>query len=509
MMQENEELGEALHLQSLDALAVKEGVRLENTKYVSIIDGIAVVDLIGAIYPRANMMTSSGATSISQFAKDFLMAFNEPTVRGIVLNVDSPGGDVRGIGEAAEIVHRASKSGKKPIDTYAAGYLASAAYYVGSAAQRIIGNRSSLSGSIGVVLTARAKEDGEIEIVSNISPNKRPDPTSDEGLKVLQEQVDDLGAIFKSDVKKFRAISEEKFTQDYGQGAVKVGPRAKALGMIDDIGSLSGVVESMAREVSKHTGTYKRGPQKAEVATAGGNVSASANELLQFASLEDDNNMGLADLVNKFKASNKTVVEGQQAQDTTTAKESATGAPAVVVEGAKDKDAVIGTDRGGEGFTQAQLDAAKLTPIVKDAVPTRADLEEKFSDSAELFATNMTTDSRIWPAQQAHAASDLLNAKADDVLFGGTVKFVDENGELTEGTREAAVRARYLAMPKHSLAQKSIAGIKDGSIVASVLAEGDKESVKTSEIMTEERRQQLLGYSAQGQAVLANEAAKK
>lgn len=491
-MRENEHIGEALHLQSLDALAVKEGVRMENTDYVSVIDGIAVIDLIGAIYPRANLMTSSGATSVQQFAKDFLMAFNDDAVKGIVLNIDSPGGDVRGIGEASELIFKAAKTGKKPIDAYAAGYMASAAYYLGSPAHKIVGNRSSLTGSIGVVLTARAKDDGEIEIVSNISPHKRPDPGTDEGLKVLREQVDDLGQIFKSDVMKFRTITSEKFMSDYGQGAVKVGPRAKSLGLIDEIGSLSSVVENMAREVSKHSVPYKRKAVGAELSHT---PAFAAYDVLQFT---EEETMGLANLLAKFKASTQ-VVDGTQAQDKTTATESNEGTSVVVgVEGPI-------TD---EENSPAPAVSEEGTATVVAALPSREELEERFSDSAELFATKMTTDSRIWPSQQSHAASDLLTAKIDDAIIGGNVRFVDENGKLAEGTREAALRARYLAMPKHSLAEKAIAGVKAGSIVASVLAEGDTESVKTSEIMTNERREQLLNSSPQGQSVLAANQAK-
>lgn len=497
-MAENEDLGANLHLQSLDALAIetKRGVRMEDTEYVRVFEnGVAVIDLIGAIYPRANMMTSSGATSISQFTSDFLKAYNDEDVSAIVMNIDSPGGDVRGIGDGAGLIKQAVDFGAKPVFSFAAGYMASAAYYAGSPAQRIFASRSALVGSIGVVLTARANEKGVIEVVSSISPNKRPDADKKEGRAILQEQVDDLGEIFVEDVSIFRGVSREKVLADYGQGAVKVGPRALAQGLVDAIGTISSVVELAANEAKG----FRRGRKaKAQTAQAG----HEAFELLQFS---EDENMGLKAMIDKFKASSETVVTGVAPAPTTDTKSTEIDTP--VVAAGTEEGETIGTDSNGEGFTQAQLDAAKVVPVAAQ-LPTRADLEERFADSAELFANNMTTDSRIWPAQAGHAASDLLTAKIDDVLYGGTVAFVDAEGKIAEGTREAAVRARYLAMPRHGLAQQSIEGIRNGSIVASVLAEGDNENVKTQEIMTPERRKQLLASSSQGQAVLAAQEAK-
>lgn len=485
IMAENADLGEHLHLQSLQALSTKKGALLEDTEYVRLFDnGVAVASLFGAIYPRANMMTASGATSVSTFVGDVLKAYNNDDVRAIVLDIDSPGGDVRGVGDGADMIYQMAQDGKKPIKSFVSGYMASAAYYLGSTTHQIVSSKSGLVGSIGVVLKAHKNAENEIEIVSSISPHKRPNAFTDEGRAVLQEQVNDLGEIFKSDVMRYRGITSDYFMSNYGQGAVKVGPRAKSSGLIDEIGTLGELVEDIGIEAKSYN-------KKRKYSRANASALIGPASLLEFTE-EEKNDMGLQNILNKFKASNETIVEDANLVPETTTEEKPEGG-----------DQKVEGPQGNEKPEATTAPALETLPEPKPEGPTREQLEERFSDSAELFAVNMTTDSRIWPSEQVHAATDLLNAKIDDVLFGGTVKFVNAEGILTEGTREASVRARYMSRPKHNLAEQSIAGLKSGSVVGQILAESDKESTKEPEIVTEERKRQLLASSPQGQAVLA------
>lgn len=458
-------------MQSLEALSIKKGTRVEGTEYANVFDnGVAVLDLIGPIYPRANMMTMSGATSIAQFTKDFISAYNHPDVKALVLNIDSPGGDVRGIGEAADLMFKVAKRGKKPVKSYAAGYMASAAYYVGSVAHDITGNESSLTGSIGVVLTARAKGKDEIEIVSSVSPHKRPDPSTEEGSAVLREQVDDLANIFVKDVARFRGISTDKVVSNYGQGKCLVGPRAKKHGLIDKIGTLASTVEEAAKEASSRTTIRHRSEA----------IEGTIPAILQF---EEDDDMGLKELVNKFKASNETTLDVGQALDAP--EESKT--------------------EGASGQSEEDVEQAQTPVGATQGIPvtSREEYEERFADAAELFAVKMTTSHRIDPAQQAQAACDLINAKIDDAKYGGMVSFVNNEGILVQGTREAAVHARYESLPQHTMTQQAIKAIKEGSVVAKVLAEHDDENVKTEGPLTDERKAELLRSSDLGQQVLA------
>lgn len=462
-MSENEDLGHELHLTSgidIEAVGLR-GVAYEGTKSSTLFEnGVVVMALHGPIYPRSNMMTHySGAVSLQTLMVDFTRAFNDPDVKGIVLDIDSPGGDVRGLGDAASYIFALSNSRRKPVKTFASGWLASAAYYLGATSQEIIGSKSSVSGSIGVVLSGRKKGDNEYEIVSSQSPYKRSDPATKEGRETIQVMLDDMAELFIEDVAKFRGIDEDTVLSDYGQGKTFVGPRAKRQGLIDGIGTLSSVVESVAKEAlsksyrqPKKSGTKKR------------KTSAELDELL---SLNSEEFMNLKELLGSFRASAESI-EGLESENEETV--------TTVVEGTEEE--------------QPQM--------------SRDELEALHADAATLFAHQMVTGNRILPFQMSHAGSALVNARIDDALIGGTINYADAEGNLVEGTREEAVRAMFAAMPKHGMDLSNIAGVKGKAATTVKILNEEEEAQADSkdEVTSEERRNELLSMTAQGQSVL-------
>ncbi|MBN8887580.1 MAG: S49 family peptidase [Rudaea sp.] len=134
---------------SHEALAQLQGKPLDNTRTVEKrANGIAVVPIAGPIMRYSNIFTEiSGATSTQVLATDIRTALDDPTVTGIVLNIDSPGGDARGINEMSDVIH--SARGTKPIVAYAGGTMASTAYWIGSAADTVVADDTALLGSIG------------------------------------------------------------------------------------------------------------------------------------------------------------------------------------------------------------------------------------------------------------------------------------------------------------------------------------------------------------------------
>lgn len=211
---------------------------------------IAVIQVLGPIFPRANLMTSiSGATSISKLQAQFRAAMEDPNVGGIILNVDSPGGEVTGVSEFAQMLFEAR--GKKPVTAYVPGMAASAAYWLASAAEEIVAADTAEAGSIGVV--AAYSDDKEAqkkrgitthEIVSSQSPNKRPDVSTPEGRKQIQTVVDDLASIFVSTVARNRGVTEDHVLENFGAGGMFVASRAVERGMVDKVGTFESVVKS-------------------------------------------------------------------------------------------------------------------------------------------------------------------------------------------------------------------------------------------------------------------------
>lgn len=240
-----------------EALQSRDGKPLENARTVTMRDGVAVIPVTGPIFRYANLFTAiSGATSTGVLAKDIQAALDNRFVKAIVLDINSPGGEATGINELAQMIHDAR--GKKPITAYIGGSGASAAYWIASAADKIVADQTAIVGSIGVVMSYldTAERDAKsgtrvIEVVSSQSPDKRTPPTTDEGRAKVQTIVDALADVFVGSVARNRGVTTQTVLNDFGRGGVMVGDAAKRAGMVDRIGSLESVIAELAGSASK------------------------------------------------------------------------------------------------------------------------------------------------------------------------------------------------------------------------------------------------------------------
>ncbi|TFH84697.1 S49 family peptidase, partial [Billgrantia azerbaijanica] len=233
----------------VEALEARLGRPLDNTRSVSVRDGVAVIPVTGPIFRRANLFTEiSGATSTEVLATDIQAALDDPSVRALVLDVDSPGGDATGINELSDLIYQAR--GQKPLKAYVGGMGASAAYWIASAADEVVVDDTAQLGSVGVVLNIRTREDrpGEktYEVVSSNAPNKRPDLESEAGRAQLQERVDELAAVFLDKVARHRGLPRDEVNDRFRQGGIATGALAVEAGMADRLGSLESLIAELA-----------------------------------------------------------------------------------------------------------------------------------------------------------------------------------------------------------------------------------------------------------------------
>lgn len=226
------------------ALAVLPGRPLPQTHAVTLRDGVATVPIHGPIFRHANLLTElSGATSVEFLAHDLGRALADPTVRAIVLDVDSPGGQADGINELATLIR--DGRAEKPITAYVGGQACSAAYWLASAAHEVVVDETAILGSIGAVMAVprpEARSAAEVAFVSSQSPHKRPDMTTAEGQAQYQTLVDDLAAVFIGSVATNRGVDEATVLADFGRGGVLVGRKAVVAGLADRTGSFESVV---------------------------------------------------------------------------------------------------------------------------------------------------------------------------------------------------------------------------------------------------------------------------
>lgn len=234
--------------ESPQAVAAKLGRNLQNTYSVMERDGVAIIPVTGPLFRYANLFTAiSGASSYELIARDFNVALENPQIKGIILDIDSPGGEVNGVSELSNMVYFAR--GKKPVVAYASGDAASGAYWIASAADEIVVSETSALGSIGVVGVYRGKsgKQGEdVEIVSSQSPHKRLDPQTDEGRARLQARIDSMADVFIGAIARNRDVAGEIVQTHYGGGDVMIGSRAVEAGLADRVGSLEQLIQELS-----------------------------------------------------------------------------------------------------------------------------------------------------------------------------------------------------------------------------------------------------------------------
>lgn len=228
-----------------------ESTKLEGTNNVHVRGGVAIIPIIGPIVPRSSFFARmSGMVSVSTLATDFQVALDNPDIKAILFNIDSPGGVITGIGEFADMMFAAQ--GTKPVVSYVYGMGASGAYWFASATSEIITAATAETGSIGVVTAytdfRQAQEKRGIrtmEIVSSVSPKKRPDVFTDEGKKQVQRVVDDLADIFVGTVARNRGTTEDDVRSNFGKGDLLVGTHAVDAGLTDRVGSLEAIITEL------------------------------------------------------------------------------------------------------------------------------------------------------------------------------------------------------------------------------------------------------------------------
>lgn len=215
---------------------------------------IAVIPLHGVIAPRAAVFeeTSSSGAGLDQFVALLRQAVGNPDVSGIMLDVDSPGGSVAGVPEAAAEILRARET--KKVWATANTLAASAAYWLAAAAEQVFVSPSAMVGSIGV-FSAHEDLSKALELegvkVTLISAGKYKtegnpfEPLTDEARAAIQESVDAYMTMFVDAVAKGRGVKAKDVRGGFGQGRVVTAEQAVALGMADKVMTLEQAIDRM------------------------------------------------------------------------------------------------------------------------------------------------------------------------------------------------------------------------------------------------------------------------
>lgn len=217
--------------------------------------GVAVLPLYGVVAHRAHMVANvsgPGGTSTELFGRSLRAALADEQVGAILLDVDSPGGAVAGTPELVDLIYQSRGQGK-PIVASANALAASAAYWIGSAADEFVVTPSGSVGSIGVLAAhedrseAAAKEGRRITYVTagKYKAEGNPhEPLTDEARAEVQRMVDHAYGVLVESIARNRGVSAQTVRESYGEGRVMEAKRALAAGMVDRIESFD---ETLAR----------------------------------------------------------------------------------------------------------------------------------------------------------------------------------------------------------------------------------------------------------------------
>jgi signal peptide peptidase SppA len=214
---------------------------------------VAVLPLFGTIFPRANLMTEmSGATSAEIFSAQFSELLNDPNVSAIVIDVDSPGGHVDGIQEVSQKIFEARS--QKPIVAVANHLMASAAYWIGTAAEELVASPSSEVGSVGVfavhqdISRALDQEGIKVQLISAGKYKVEGNPyeaLGEEARSAIQARVSDYYDSFVESVARNRGVKVAAVRSGFGEGRVVGARQAVELGMADRVGTLEETIERL------------------------------------------------------------------------------------------------------------------------------------------------------------------------------------------------------------------------------------------------------------------------
>ena len=217
--------------------------------------GIAVIPIYGSLVKRTvGLQVESGLTSYASIADRIDGAVTDPGVSGIVLDIDSPGGEAAGVFELSRRIRAAGA--KKPIWAVANDAAFSAAYAIAASAERLFITETAGVGSIGVIAlhvdqSAKDATDGlrytaitAGEHKNDFSPHE---PLSIQAHASLQAEVDRLYALFTDQVAQMRGIKVQAVRAT--QAALFFGEDAVKAGMADGVLSLDAALSDMKNQL--------------------------------------------------------------------------------------------------------------------------------------------------------------------------------------------------------------------------------------------------------------------
>mgnify|MGYP003552133012 FL=1 len=377
--------------------------------------GVAVIPIVGSMSHRSTGIEAmSGMTSYSTLQRQFEAAFNDPNVGSILMDIDSPGGSVAGAFDFRDYLM--SKKGTKPVYALARDAMCSAAYLIGSTADKVYATQTARVGSIGVVAMhtdASGKMEKEGLKPTFISAGKfktagNPyEKLEGDKLKYLQDSVDESYDMFINAVADARGI-DKKVIRDT-EARVYGGKKAVEIGLADGIRTYESVIAEMSAPNFTTQGTRMENELNIEDAKIADLTAANTK-------LQSDNEALRKQVLD---AGFKITSEGLIAKE----------APEMIYV-------------GGE-----QIDASTLPKSVVDALKEKADTE------LTLLATSEYPNLKASVAKKLYATFGEDEEMKEAIAAFNTKmgSFLEEKGDTDPGVEQKTAQEKYDAAVKANM----------------------------------------------------------
>lgn len=233
----------------------RAGYRVQN--------GVAIIGIYGPLLHRrmASDYPSGGPTTYAEIRRAIDLALVDDGVSSLVLDVDSPGGEVHGAFDLADHIY--ASRGVKPITSVVNESAYSAGYLLASSASRIVIPRTGGAGSIGVIAThadfSRAEDAAGITVTHVFAGARKADfsphqPLSGEAMTSLQAMVDDTYEMFVETVARNRGMKTQAVRDT--QAGIFEGKKAVAAKLADEVSAADKAIASIVnRKTFSATGS--------------------------------------------------------------------------------------------------------------------------------------------------------------------------------------------------------------------------------------------------------------
>lgn len=232
--------------------------------------GIAIIPISGVLLKKGGFMSAlSGCSSYESIRAAVTMAKDDNQVRGLLFDVNSPGGTTHGMFDLADLIY-GMRGGGKPMYASANDLSASAAYILTSAADKVFVTRTAGIGSVGVyalhVNTSAADKAAGVQYTYVKFGAKKTDgnehePVSKSALADIQQEVDREGAMFVTAVARNRATTYDAIAAT--EAGVMFAEGACPL-LADAVGTFEDALAEITSVVTGSSDTIPKGKRRAE-----------------------------------------------------------------------------------------------------------------------------------------------------------------------------------------------------------------------------------------------------